>query len=104
MTTGNVPAKGSRRPNLNGFADLNGMTSFRSEETRRHDGMAEVEGSKWSAPRTMRIPSAPPSNLTFALKALYVVSIRRIGTNANSDIRGSEVINVDRVSLATAIT
>jgi len=24
------------------------MTNFRSEETRRHDGMAEVEGSKWS--------------------------------------------------------
>jgi hypothetical protein len=23
------------------------MTNFRSEETRRHDGMAEVEGSKW---------------------------------------------------------
>ena len=41
-----VPAKGSRRPNLNGFADQFGMTNFRSEETRRHDGMAEVEGFK----------------------------------------------------------
>ncbi len=48
MTTGKDPAKGSRRPNLNGFADQFGMTNFRSEETRRHDGMAEVEGSKWS--------------------------------------------------------
>jgi len=26
------------------------MTNFRSEETRRHDGMAEVEGSKWFTP------------------------------------------------------
>jgi hypothetical protein len=24
------------------------MTNFRSEETRRHDDMAEVEGSNWS--------------------------------------------------------
>ncbi len=61
MTTGKDPAKGSRRPNLNGFADLNGMTNFRSEETRRHDGMAEVEGSKWFEARAMRIPSAPPN-------------------------------------------
>jgi len=44
----NVPAKGSRRQ-TSGFADLNGMTNFRSEETRRHDGkiMADVVGSKW---------------------------------------------------------
>jgi hypothetical protein len=35
------------------------MTNFRSEETRRHDGMAEVEGSKWFT-GTMRFPSAPP--------------------------------------------
>jgi hypothetical protein len=36
------------------------MTNFRSEETRRHDGMAEVEGSKWFT-GTMRVPSAPPN-------------------------------------------
>ena len=64
MTTGKDPAKGSRRPNLNGFADQFGMTNFRSEETRRHDGMAEVEGSKWFT-GTMRFPSAPP-NVLFA--------------------------------------
>ena len=61
MTTGKDPAKGSRRPNLNGFADQLGMTNFRSEETRRHDGMAEVEGSKWFT-GTMRVPSAPPNS------------------------------------------
>ena len=63
MTTGNVPAKGSRRPNLNGFADLNGMTNFRSEETRRHDGMAEVEGSKWFPHPNHENPFGPTTPL-----------------------------------------
>ena len=71
MTTGKDPAKGSRRPNLNGFADQFGMTNFRSEETRRHDGMAEVEGSKWFT-GTMRVPSAPPSN---ELVKMYVTVV-----------------------------
>jgi hypothetical protein len=45
------------------------MTNFGSEETRRHDGMAEVEGSKWFT-RTMTIPSAPPS---FAKKGTHQI-------------------------------
>jgi hypothetical protein len=35
------------------------MTNFRSEETRRHDGMAEVEGSKWFHPRNHENPFGP---------------------------------------------
>jgi len=42
------------------------MTNFRSEETRRHDGMAEVEGSKWC--RTMIVPSAPPPTTRSMIK------------------------------------
>jgi hypothetical protein len=35
------------------------MTNFRSEETRRHDGMAEVEGSKWFKPLNHENPFGP---------------------------------------------
>jgi hypothetical protein len=67
------------------------MTNFRSEETRRHDGMAEVEGSKWFT-GTMTIPSAPPLNALIATRLDYaivtfsklaVLSAFRLVQNAN---------------------
>ena len=47
------------------------MTNFRSEETRRHDGMAEVEGSKWR--RRHDNPFGPTT-----ISNLYLLQLTRL--------------------------